>query len=52
MKLKGLSGQGEVILFTPGRGAIRHYEIFRLFEARLTMNDKGCRLNQSMQHMH
>ena len=37
---------------TQRQGANRHYMILRIFLGRLLMNDKGCRLNRSMQHMH
>ena len=37
---------------TPRQGAIRHYMIVWRLRRDLTMNDKGCQLNRSMQHMH
>ena len=48
----GIGRHRAVSDFTPRKGANRHYMIFRIFPARRTMNDKGCRLNRSMQHMH
>ena len=38
--------------YTPRKGVIRHYMISWRLGRDLTMNDKGCRLNRSMQHMH
>ena len=38
--------------YTPRKGAIRHYMISWRLGWNLPRNDKGCRLNWSMQHMH